>query len=57
LRDKVIGHVKPHLFEDILILGLSYTWVGMFEKVPSFIIKVNKKGKLVLESTEQVNGL
>ncbi len=57
MRDKIIGHVKPHLFEDILILGLSYTWVDMFEKIPSFTIKINKKGRLILESKEQVNGL
>ncbi len=57
MRDKIIGHVKPHLFEDILILGLSYTWVDMFEKIPSFTIKINKKGRLILESKEQVTGL
>jgi len=27
----------------------------MFEKIPSFTIKLNKKGKLVLESKERIH--
>jgi len=54
LKSKIIGKVKPHLFENNLIFGLSNQWIEKFKTIPSFSIKINKKGKLILESMELV---
>ena len=53
-RNVVKGRPLPRDNENILILGLSSTWIDKFEKIPNFIIKLNKKGKLILESKENI---
>ena len=46
--------VTPHLFENNLIISLSKDWITLFDKIPQFIVKVNSKNKLVIETIERV---
>ncbi len=46
--------ITPLLFENNLIISLSRDWIIQFDKIPQFIVKVNSKNRLVIESLEGV---
>ena len=46
--------IVPYLFDEILIIALSKEWINQFKKMPQFIVKINSKNKLIIESLDEV---
>jgi len=54
---KKIPDIRPYRFYDMLIIGLAENWIDIFEKVPTFSVRLNSKRKLVLTSIEEVKNI
>jgi len=49
-----LGTVKPLLFERSLIISLTQEWLDHFGKMPKFDVSIDKKGRLCIISSEEV---
>jgi hypothetical protein len=54
MKTKKIGEISPYFFEDNLIIPLSKDWIKLFQKIPEFEIVLEKTGKLVLRTKDEL---
>lgn len=49
-----LGTISPLIFEDNLIIALSKDWINHFQSMPKFDVSIDKKGRLCIISSEEV---
>jgi len=54
MKQRLIAKVKPMIFENSLVLSLSAEWIHVFSDIPQFLVSIDRKGHLVLQSGSTV---
>jgi len=49
-----LGTISPLIFENSLIIALTKDWINHFQSVPKFDVSIDKKGRLCIISSEEV---
>lgn len=50
MKSKVITRITPYLFEEHLIIPLDKKWLDVFKKIPTFDVRMDNRGRLVITS-------
>jgi len=48
MKQKLITKITPYLFEECLIIPLHKDWIDVYKTIPTFEVRIDKRGRLVL---------
>ena len=55
MKEKKLGIISPHIFDDFLIISFSKQWISLNGKIPQFTVRIDCKNKLVIETLEEIS--
>lgn len=48
MKQQLITKITPYLFEEYLIIPLHKKWIDIYKTIPTFEVRIDRKGRLVL---------
>ena len=51
---KKLATVVPMIYEGYLLIALHPNWIKLFQKIPTFLVKIDDHGRLHIISEERI---
>ncbi|PBO85839.1 MAG: hypothetical protein COA77_01365 [Thaumarchaeota archaeon] len=48
MKQRLITKITPYLFEEYLIIPLHKDWINVYKTIPTFEVRIDKEGRLIL---------